>query len=96
MYKAIEIYSHILKEYLSQCFENQQNINPVALNKERFKVKAVFTASMVFLKNNPIQEGCKIVSATNNWLQNSFAEENLFSSIIESASDELVNLVDNN
>ena len=52
MHKAIEIYSHVLKEYLSQCFKNQQNINPVDLNKERFKVKAVFTASMFFLKNN--------------------------------------------
>ena len=40
MDKALEIYGYILKEHLSKCFANQQNINPVELNKERFKVKA--------------------------------------------------------
>ena len=83
MDKALEIYGYILKEYLSKCFANQQNINPVELNKERFKVKAVFTASIIFLKNNSKREDCKIVSVTNYWLKNSFADENLFSSIID-------------
>lgn len=94
MDKALEIYSYILKEHLSKCFANQQNINPVELNKERFKVKAVFTASIIFLKNNSKREDCKIVSATNHWLKNSFAVENLFSAIIENASEGLTKLVD--
>ena len=96
MDKALEIYGDILKEYLSKCFANQQSINPVELNKERFKVKAVFTASIIFLKNNSKREDCKIVSATNHWLKNSFAAENLFSAIIENASEGLTKLVDDN
>lgn len=96
MDKALEIYGYILKEYLSKCFANQQNINPVELNKERFKVKAVFIASIIFLKNNSKREDCKIVSVTNYWLKNSFAEENLFSSVIDNANEELIELVDDN
>lgn len=96
MDKALEIYGYILKEHLSKCFANQQSINPVELNKERFKVKAVFTASIIFLKNNSKRGDCKIVSATNHWLKNSFAAENLFSLIIDnaSASEGLTKLVD--
>jgi hypothetical protein len=94
MDKALDIYGYILKEYLSQCFANKQNINPIELNKERFKVKAVFTASMIFLKNNSQRENFKIVSATNQWLKDSFVAENLFSIIIDSANEGLINLVD--
>jgi hypothetical protein len=47
MDKVLEIYGYILKEHLSKSFANQQSINPVELNKERFKVKAVFTASIL-------------------------------------------------
>jgi hypothetical protein len=96
MDKALDIYGYILKEYLSQCFANKQNINPVELNKERFKVKAVFTASMIFLKNNSQIENFKIVSATNQWLKDSFVAENLFSIIIDSANEGLIKLVDDN
>lgn len=96
MDKALEIYGYILKEHLSKCFANQQSINPVELNKERFKVKAVFTASIIFLKNNSKREDCKIVSATNHWLKNSFADANLFSSIIDNANEGLIKLVDDN
>lgn len=96
MDKALEIYGYILKEHLSKCFADQQNINPVELNKERFKVKAVFTASIIFLKNNSKREDCKIVSASNNWLKNSFATENLFSSIIDNVNEGLTKLVDDN
>ena len=96
MDKALEIYSYILKEHLSNCFANQQNINPVELNKERFKAKAVFTASIIFLKNNSIREDCNIVSAANDWLKTSFATENLFSAIIENANEGLIKLVDDN
>lgn len=96
MDKALEIYAYILKEHLSKCFAKQQNINPVELNKERFKTRAFFIASMLFLKNNSKKEDCKISSATNDWLKNYFADENLFSSIIENSSDSLVKLIDNN
>jgi hypothetical protein len=96
MHKALEIYGYILKEYLSKCFTNQQNIDPIELNKERFKVKAVFISSIIFLKNNSKREDYKIVFATNQWLKNSFAMENLFSSIIDSASEGLTKLVDDN
>ncbi len=96
MDRALDIYGYILKEYLSLCFANKQNVNPVELNKERFKVKAVFTASMIFLKNNSQIENIKIVAATNQWLKDSFVAENLFSIIIDSANEGLINLVDAN
>jgi len=94
MDKALEIFSYILKEHLSTCFANQQTINPVELNKERFNVKAVFTASIIFLKNNSKKESDKIVSETNQWLKKSFSGENLFSSIIDHANEGLTKLVD--
>lgn len=94
MDKALEIYAYVLKEYLSKCFANQQSINPVELNKERFKTKAVFTACIFYLRNNRKREDCKIVSATNDWLKNSFAEANLFSSIISQSNSALTELID--
>lgn len=94
MDKALEIYAYVLKEYLSKCFANQQAINPVELNKERFKTKAVFTACVFYLKNNTKREDCKIVKATNDWLKNSFADENLFSSIISQSNSLLTELID--
>lgn len=96
MDKVVEIYGYILKEHLSKCFANRRSINPGELNKERFKVKAVFIASIIFLKNDSKREDCKIVSSTNHWLKNSFADENLFSSIIDNANEGLANLVDDN
>lgn len=96
MDKALEIYSYILKEHLSSCFANQQNINPVELNKERFEAKAVFIASVIFLKNNSKREDCNIVSAANHWLKTSFTAENLFSAIIDNANEGLIKLVDDN
>lgn len=94
MDKALEIYSYVLKEYLSKCFANQQAINPVELNKERFKTKAVFIACVFYLKNNTKREDCKIVKATNDWLKNSFADENLFSSIVSQSNSHLTELID--
>jgi len=94
MGKALEIYAYVLKEYLSKCFANQQAINPVELNKERFKTKAVFTACVFYLKNNSKREDCKIVKATNDWLKSSFADENLFSSIISQSNLLLTELID--
>ncbi len=96
MDKALEIYAYILKEHLSKCFAKQQSINPVELNQERFKVKVVFTASIIFMKNNSKREDCKIVSATYDWLKISFAAENLFTAIIDNASEGLIKLVDDN
>jgi len=88
------MYAYVLKEYLSMCFANQQSINPIELNKERFKTKAVFTACIFYLKNNPKREDFKISKATNDWLRNSFADENLFSSIIKQSSQVLTDLID--
>lgn len=96
MDKALEIYSYVLKEYLSKHFANQQKINPVELNIERFRTRAVFTASIIFLKNNAKSEDSKIVSATNFWFKNAFAHENLFSSIIPNTSEILIKLIDEN
>lgn len=96
MDKTLEIYSYILKEYLSRCFANHQNINPVELNIERFRTRAVFTASIIFIKNNTISKNCKIVSATNLWLKSEFSDENLFSSIITNTGEILIRLIDEN
>lgn len=95
MYRTLEIYSQVLKEHLSRCFALQQNINPLELNKERFKVKAVFIATMMFLKNNLRNDNGDIVFATNQWLKTSFDHNNLFSLVIESASEDLNKLIDN-
>jgi len=94
MDKALEIYSYVLKEYLSKCFANKQAINPIELNKERFKTKAIFIACVFYLKNNSKRDDCKIVKATNDWLRNSFADENLFSSVISQSNPFLTNLID--
>lgn len=96
MDKSLEIYSYILKEHLSRCFANRQNINPVELNKERFNTKALFTAATIFLKNNNKRKDYKIISATNKWLKTSFAKENMFSTIIENSSEGLISLIDDN
>ncbi|MGR3177929.1 MAG: Eco57I restriction-modification methylase domain-containing protein [Candidatus Anammoxibacter sp.] len=95
MNKALEIYSYILKEHFSKCFANRQNIDPIELNKERFNTKALFTAAIIFLKNNYKREDYKIISATNKWFKISFAEENIFSAIIENASEGLINVIEN-
>ena len=94
MDKALAIYAYILKEHLSSCFANKQNIDPIDLNKERFKVRGVFTAAIIGLKNSIKIEGIKIVSTTNTWLKYSFAHENLFSKIIDNSKESLIDLVD--
>lgn len=94
MDKVLETYAYLLKEYLSTCFANQQNISPIELNKERFKTKAVFTVCILYLKNNPKRESYKIVNAANNWLKKSFSEINLFSSIISESNISLTELID--
>ncbi|WP_432712214.1 Eco57I restriction-modification methylase domain-containing protein [Pedobacter sp.] len=94
MDKALEIYGYILKGHLSTHFSNQQNANPIELNKERFKVKAIFIASVFFVKNNSESHGFGIVSATNHWLRSSFGTENLFSTVIDSSDEGLIKLVD--
>lgn len=96
MDKALKIYGRVLKEHLSKYFAKKQSINPVELNKEKFKVKAIFIAAIIFMKNNSKREGRKIVSVTNHWLKNFFAADNLFSSIIENTSDSLTKLIDDN
>jgi hypothetical protein len=96
MDKVLKIYTNILKEYLSMCFANQQSIDPVELNKERFTVKGVFIAAIIFMKNNPEKEDRKITSAANYWFKNFFADKNLFSFIIEGASKNLTKLIDKN
>ena len=96
MDKALKIYAYVLKKYLSNCFAKRQNIDPAELNKERFKTKAVFTAAIIFLKSNSKIDNLKLIAATNNWLKTSFGDENLFSSIIENASESLTKLIDDN
>ena len=96
MDKILELYSKILKEQLSKCFGFKQNINPVELNSERFKIRAVFICAVIFLKNNPKRDNDKIVSAANLWLKYSFANENLFSSVISNSSEDLIKLIDDN
>lgn len=94
MDKALEIYTNVLKGYLSKYFANQQSINPIELNKERFKTKAVFIACVFYLKSNIRREDYKLVKATNDWLKKSFSEKNLFSSVISQSSTLLTELID--
>jgi len=94
MVNALEIYAYILKEFLSKSFANQKVIDPVELNQERFKTKAVFIACVFYLKTHQKRENSEIVKPTNEWLKNSFARENLFSSIISKSNALLNELID--
>jgi len=96
MDKILETYSHILREHLSRFFVNRQNIDPIELNKERFKTKAVFIAAIIFLKNNPNRDINKITTSANNWFRDTFANENLFSSIIDNSCENLKKHIDDN
>ena len=93
MDKTLEIYVSVLKTYLSYCFANQQNINPVELNRERFRTKAVFIAAIFFLKNGK-RSNVSIILGTNDWFKQFFAADNLFSSIIDAANPYLHELID--
>ena len=77
MDNALDTYGYILREHLSNCFSEKPIVNPAELNQEKFKVKGVFIASIIFMKNNLPIDGCKIVSSTNYWLRTSFANSNL-------------------
>jgi hypothetical protein len=94
MDKVINIYRHILSEYFAGIFANQENIDPINLNKERFKVKAIFIAVIIFLNNNRRKEVSNIISEVNDWLTYSFAQDNLFSSIIAISSQSLIKIID--
>ena len=94
MNKALEIYAHILEGHVSSCFANKNNIDPIVLNNERYIVRGLFIAAIIFLKNNIKDEEIKIVSATNSWLKQSFANENLFSNIIDNSRKSLIDFID--
>jgi hypothetical protein len=96
MDNALDTYGYILREHLSNCFSEKPIVNPAELNQEKFKVKGVFIASIIFMKNNLPIDGCKIVSSTNYWLRTSFANSNLLSSIIDNTDEGLINLIDDN
>jgi hypothetical protein len=96
MDKVLVMYSNVLKEYLSKCFANKESVDPIELNKERFRVKALFISSILFLKNNFENEDGKIVAATDNYLKKTFAHENLFSQIISSVNEDLITIIDEN
>jgi hypothetical protein len=96
MDKLLEIYSHILKKHLSNRFLQRINIvGVIELNQEIFKVRAIFTANIIFLKYNHTQKNTAIVSNTNAWLKAVFSKNNLFSSIIDCADEGLIDLIDN-
>lgn len=96
MDKVLATYSIVLKKYLSKCFANKESVDPFELNKERFRVKALFISSILFLKNNFENEDCKIVAATDNYLKKTFANENLFSQIISNVNEDLITIIDEN
>ncbi len=93
MDNILDTYADILKKHLSQYFVNQQNIKPIVLNKERFKVKGVFIGAIIFLKNNRKTERADIIVQTNNWLKKRFTSKNLLSSIIDSADESLKKII---
>ena len=93
MDKALAIYGYILKEYLSECFANQQNIDPIALNKERYRAKALFIAICFFKKYNPQHNEIDTSATANAWLKEFFAEGNFFSSLIDSTNQNLKELI---
>lgn len=97
MDKALKIYSYILKEHLAKCFNNVERVDPVKLNQERFKSRAIFISAIIFLKNNfTIRKNNNIISQANYWLKNSFAHKNLFSSIIENSNGNISKLINDN
>ena len=96
MIKALEIYSAILKEYLSLRFNGFNNINPVKLNKVRFRIRAVFIAVIIYFKNNENRRNGLVLVEANEWLKLNFNKENFFSSIINDIPEDLSSIIESN
>ena len=96
MIKALEIFSAILKEYLSLRFNGFNNINPVKLNKVRFRIRAVFIAVIIYFKNNENRRNGLVLVEANEWLKLNFNKENFFSSIINDIPEDLSSIIESN
>jgi len=96
MIKALEIFSVILKEYLSLKFNGFNNINPVELNKERFRVRATFIVVIIYLKNNKDKKNKLVIAEVNEWLKVNFNKENFFTSILNVIPEELSLIIESN
>lgn len=96
MDEALIIFSDVLRKHLSKYFSGKSNINPIDINQEKFRTRAIFTAAIIFLKNNDIKSNYNIVESTNFWLKTHFSNKNLFSTIIDASPNSLVNLINNN
>ncbi len=94
MIKALEIFSAILKEYLSLRFNGFNNINPVELNKERFRIRATFIAIVLYLKNNNSRKNEFVLVEANKWLKLNFHKENFFSSILNNIPEDLSSIIE--
>ena len=93
MDNILDIYAYVLKKHISLYFANQQNIDPIVLNKEKFKVRGAFISTIFFLKYNKKSNTLNITSDVNNWLKKHFASENLFSSIIDTTDESLKKII---
>lgn len=96
MIKALEIFSVILKEYLSLKFNGFNNINPVELNKERFRVRATFIIVIIYLKNNKDKKNKLVIAEVNEWLKVNFNKENFFTSVLNAIPEELTLIIESN
>tara|TARA_B110000240_G_scaffold125091_1_gene139395 strand:- start:626 stop:3106 length:2481 start_codon:yes stop_codon:yes gene_type:complete len=94
MIKALEIFSAILKEYLSLKFNGFNNINPIELNKERFRIRAAFIAVIIYLKNNNSRKSELVLVEANEWLKLNFHKENFFSSILNDIPEDLSSIIE--
>lgn len=94
MIKALEIFSAILKEYLSLRFSGFKNINPIKLNKERFRIRAAFIAVIIYLKNNNRRKNELVLVEANKWLKLNFHKENFFSSILNDIPKDLSSIIE--
>lgn len=94
MNNALDIYSQILKEHLSICFYGEKNLDPIVINKEKFLIKSIFIAGIIFLKNNLFdsQNNSSIIKNCDQWLKKEFSNENFFSKQIKNSSSKLINI----
>jgi hypothetical protein len=87
MDRAIEIYYRILFDYFRECCNGKaEKADPVKMNKEKFRIKALFVAAILYAKNKTIRNNNCLFEETLSWLDLTFSPKNLFSEIIRKAN----------
>ncbi len=80
MNNILQCYQRILNTHISDIFHNIDEINPIILNREVFKVRATFIACAFYVQYEKKETKLPLKSV-DFWLRNSFSENNFFSNL---------------